>query len=155
MRFIITFLIFSLTLNTLSSQEEKNNESGAFLLQLSYGVHTPQGDLGDRFGLNFSTGASFEYMTSAKSNLTFGIEYNFYFGNRVFEDVLAPFRSELGFIYGNNQAIADIVLRERGFYAGISIAKLLPLSSNNKRSGIRIKIGTGLLQHKIRILVYL
>jgi hypothetical protein len=39
----------------------------------------------------------------------------------------------------------------RGFYAGLHIGKLFSIGLSNPRSGIRLGLGAGLLQHKIRI----
>jgi hypothetical protein len=60
-------------------------------------------------------------------------------------------RTEAGDIIGNDRNPADIQLRERGYYFGLRVGKLIGLSENNKRSGLRINLGAGLLQHRIRI----
>ena len=44
-----------------------------------------------------------------------------------------------------------ILLRERGLHINGHIGKIFPLSDKNRRSGIRVTVGAGFLQHKVRI----
>lgn len=133
-----------------SAQETPANTGGALLVPLSYAYQLPGADLSDRFGGNFSLGGGLEYLT-AKQHWFFGLQGQFLFGSTVKPDVLAELRTPEGYIYGNNKSVADIQLRERGFYAGAHIGKLVPLSAANPRSALRLSFGAGLLQHKIRI----
>ena len=131
-------------------QAKSQNTGPALLVGFSYGGHQAGGDLDERFGGNFSPGLLVDYIT-AKSNWIFSVQGTFQFGPEVKQDVLANLRTEEGFIIANDRSIADIQLRERGFYLGASIGKLIGLSSKNSRSGVRIDLGIGLLQHQIRI----
>lgn len=126
------------------------NKGNAVLVKLSYAAHMPGGDLETRFGNNFSFGAGADLIT-AKGNWLFGFDYAYLFGGNVKEDALASLRTPEGAIIGNNRGYADITLRERGFYAGAHIGKLIGIGLPNPRSGIRVTVGAGLLQHKIRI----
>ncbi|MBK6932322.1 MAG: hypothetical protein IPH12_16270 [Saprospirales bacterium] len=78
-----------------------------------------------------------------------GLEGHYIFGGKVKDDPLAILRTPEGDIIGNNQLVADIALRERGYYFGGMIGKLFTFSE--KRSGIRLSLGAGWLQHRIRI----
>ena len=100
------------------------NKGNAVLVKLSYAAHMPGGDLETRFGNNFSFGAGADLIT-AKGNWLFGFDYAYLFGGNVKEDVLASLRTPEGAIIGNNRGYADITLRERGFYAGAHIGKLI------------------------------
>lgn len=126
------------------------NMDNALLLNISYAFQTPGGDLRDRFGSNFDAGLGLEWMT-AKGNWIIGIDGGFLFGSNVKTDVLAGLRTAEGFIIGTDRAYADIQLRERGFHGTLLLGKLFSLSDVNKRSGIRVTLGGGFLQHKIRI----
>jgi len=123
-------------------------------LNFTYGFHTPGGDLSNRFGTNFSLGGGLDFITE-KKNFIFGLKGNNLFGNTVKEDVLFSLRDSDGFILGSvgagQAAYAEVFLRERGFYAGGHVGKLFALSNKNKRAGIRLTLGAGLLQHKVRI----
>ncbi len=132
------------------AQSAPANTGNALLLPLNYAFQLPGADMAERFGGNFSLGGGLEYLT-AKQNWFIGLQGQFLFGSTVKTDVLAELRTPEGFIYGNNKSVADIQLRERGFYAGVHIGKLLPLSAANPRSALRLSFGAGLLQHKIRI----
>lgn len=149
----IILLFLLLTAFNCFAQQRKNTYT-ALLFQLSYGGHIPAGDLADRFGANFSIGGGIDLLTE-KGNWILGIKGNNLFGKTVKEDVLAMIRDRDGFIIGNSTAgigeYALVVLRQRGLYMGGHLGKIFSLSKNNTRSGIRVTIGLGLLQHKIRL----
>ncbi len=149
MRFILCFLFLSLRVAAFAQSSELNKGNG-LLVHISYGAQLPAGDLSDRFGISTSIGGGLDFITD-KNNLLVGIEGSYQFGDNVKEDVLAGLRTPDGFIIGNDRSYADIQLRQRGFYIGGLIGKLFTLSKNNYRSGIRLTLGAGLLQHKIRI----
>lgn len=148
----IIFLLSLIFGSALKGQEDPyaQNKGQVLMPYISYAVHSPGADLSERFGTNFSLGAGLEWMT-AKSNWIIGLNGNFLFGSRVKMDVLAPLRTDAGFIIGNNRLPADIQLRERGWLLHATFGKHLPLSASNPRSGLRLTISPGLLQHHIRI----
>ena len=131
-------------------QTSSLNTGNAWMGEVSYGFQVPSGDLSARFGSNFSLGAGIQWM-SKESNWLIGVQGQFLFGQQVNEDVLSPLRTAEGFLIGNDRTPADIQLRERGGYLGLQIGKLFSLDQNNPRSGLRISLGGGLLQHRIRI----
>lgn len=142
-------LIFVLSLATCQLQaQEKATESGAMLYSLGYAFQLPGADMADRFGSNFSLSLQAEYLT--KKDWGLRLEGGFIFGNLVKEDVLASIRTAQGNIIGNDRALADIQLRERGLYLGLGLSKLVRFSSAS-RSGLLISGASGFLQHKIRI----
>ncbi len=130
-------------------QQEKATPPSALLFHVSYAFQLPGGDLADRFGSSFSLGGGLEYLFP--SNWIAGISGQYFFGSEVKTDVLASLRTPEGFIYGNDKSVADIQLRQRGFYAGALLGRLIPLSRTNPRAGLRLTLGGGLLQHRIRI----
>lgn len=127
---------------------ERSNSGKAILLNFGYAPQVPLGDLDDRFGLNFAAEVSADYIT--ENNWTIGLQWLYLFGSNVEEDVLAGLRTESGDIIGNDRSPADIQLRQRGAYYGLRVGKLIGLFEDNPRSGIRINLGVGLLQHRIR-----
>lgn len=136
--------------NGLQGQSWGRSNSGkAILLNFGYAPQIPLGDLDDRFGLNFAAEVSADYIT--ENNWLIGVQGLFLFGNNVEEDVLAGLRTEAGDIIGNDRSPADIQLRQRGAYYGLRVGRLIGLFEDNPRSGIRINLGVGLLQHRIRI----
>lgn len=142
---LLSFFLFC-----ISFQSFGQNNGGALLLTVSYGNQFPQKDMLARFGNNLSVGLNLEYLTE-KQNFIFGIQSSLIFGNLVKENVLSSLENENGIIYNNNFSNATIDLRERGSYNGAYVGKLFGLLKENKRSGIRIQLGVGLLQHKVRI----
>lgn len=150
MRRYVFFLWFMAVTAFLGAQEDARNTGSALLLRFSYAFQMPGGDLAQRFGNNFNLGLGMDYLTSDRSYLL-GAEFEFLFGNQVKTDVLSALRTAEGFIIGNDRNIADVQLRERGLYAGAVLGKIIPLSTVNPRSGLRVALGAGWLQHNIRI----
>lgn len=132
------------------SQDERENLGNLIALNFQFGAGIPGGDLSDRFGTTLSAGAGIDFITE-KKNFILGLKGDFHFGNRVNDNILGGLAPE-GFIFGNAFASANELRRaQRGFYLGGHIGKIFPLSSVNTRSGLRVTLGAGLLQHKIRL----
>ncbi len=128
----------------------RRNVGNALMLQLGYGAHLPGGDLATRFGNSFSPEIGLAYLLE-NGNWIVGLNWQYYFGSTVKEDVLQGLRTAEGIIIGNDRAPAEIGLRQRGFYLGGQLGKVITLSPVNPRSGLRLQFGAGLLQHKIRV----
>ena len=103
----------------------------------------------DRFGLNFDIGLGAEMILP--NNWIFGLAGGIIFGNRVNEDVVRNLRTSFNQIIGSNTGLAAVSLRERGFHSEVRVGKLIPVIENNKKSGLRLVLGLGFLQHKIRV----
>lgn len=117
----------------------------------SFGAQMPSGDLAARFGSNLAVGIGIEY-AKIPSGWVFDIESSYIFGNTVNEDVLKSMRTTDGNIISDLNTYADVSLRERGLYTGVSVGKILKLHDNGNRfGGIRLTVGGGWLYHKIRI----
>ncbi|MBK8492769.1 MAG: hypothetical protein IPL49_18270 [Saprospirales bacterium] len=148
--YLFLFLLASIPAALVAQKPVYTSNEGTILgYQLSYGFQIPGGDLQERFGANFSIGTGLQLFLP--SNWMIELEGQFLFGNKVKPDVLAPLRSPEGYIIGNDGGPADVLLRERGLWMGASMGKLIPLLAGNPRSGLRLSIGAGILQHKIRI----
>lgn len=146
------FLSLFLTFGQLQGQssERRVNRGSLLAFQLSFAYDLSMGDLKTRFGNDISLGTASEWITE-KGNWIYGAKLNYFSGNTVKLDVLANLRTPEGAIVGNDRSYADIQLRERGFYTGVVLGKLFLLPGVEKRSGIRLTLSAGLLQHKIRI----
>lgn len=150
MRTLSAIIFFWIGLVGATAQDGARNKGNAALFHISYAFQLPAGDLSERYGSNTNVGIAAEWMTD-KTNLIFGLESGYIFGNQVKTDVLAGLRTAEGFIVGNDKGIADIPLKQRGYYIGGMAGKLFPMSAKETRSGLRLTLGAGLLQHKIRI----
>lgn len=127
--------------------DEERNKGKAILAHVLLGFHLPAGDMADRFGNDLSFGSAVEYLTA--NNFLLGLEGHYFFGATVKEDPLKLLRTPEGDIIGSDLTVASVVLRERGFYIGGMVGKLFAF--NEKRSGLRLTLGAGVLRHKIRV----
>jgi hypothetical protein len=132
----------------LPAQSDLNRES-AVTFGLAYGYQIPGADLADRFGSNFYLSTQVGFLN--KKNWELSLDGGLLFGNKVKEDVLQTIRTVEGNIIGNDRNLADIQLKQRGYYLGVGLAKTLVLSESYPRSGLKVGLGTGFIQHKIRI----
>jgi hypothetical protein len=151
----ISLLVLSTVLHTKSAKAQilKNDpfpSKQGHLVSAQFQVTSPAGDLADRFGVNQSIGIDWKFKT--KTNLTFGIEYNWMFGNNVKELVM------LDSLIGNSGEIIDkdgvfsvIRINQRGHNGFIKVGKIFPLGAN-KNSGILVDLGFGFLVHKMDVM---
>jgi hypothetical protein len=147
----LSFLMLLCTVATPTlAQEGAKNQGNAIIFQISYAFQSPSLMLKNRYGDNNNVGIGTEFMLD-KSNIILGWQSGYLFGQTVKTDVIAGLRTAEGLIIGNDRGIADIQLYQRGYYVGAMAGKLFPVSSKEPRSGWRITLGSGLLQHKIRI----
>lgn len=128
----------------------ERNADPAILINMGYGRQFTAGDLNDRFGNDWAIEASVDYLAK-NSSWSFGVMGQYMFGSLVKQDVLAPLRTRNGFIIGNQRDPADVQLRMRAYFGGLRVGKIIPLSQDNPRSGIKIALGAGWLEHWIRI----
>jgi hypothetical protein len=119
-------------------------------LEFSYGFQWPMADMQERFGANNNINLAFQ-SAWMDSKLLAGAELLYFFGNTVKEDVVASLRSFDGHIVGIDGTPGEVRLKERGFYTGISLAKVFAIGKSDRLTGIRFQVGGGLLQHKIRV----
>jgi len=148
----ILYFVILLIFTPFFSQGQEEREESFTGLGFSYGLDFPVGQLADRYGSNFNAQLSLDVF-SIGLNGVFGIEGGVLFGEGVNEDVLSPFRSENGRIPGNNGELADVFLRQRGTILGAYINKIIMPRAVNKRSGVSLGLGVGLIQRKIRFVV--
>ncbi len=121
-----------------------------FDLNYSYGV--PSGDLSTLYGNSLSVGTAIVYSTS-NNKWSFGISGNYLFGNKVKSDVITAFRTtHEGLIIGSDNLLAEAKLKERGYFTSVWLGRLIPIARTTTAiHGIKIKLGIGHLDHKIKI----
>jgi hypothetical protein len=153
MKKILLFFLLTYSFSTSYAQSESDEKVIHNLLtpHFQYMVAQPGGDLKDRFGLDMAPSLMLDFLT--KNDFLFGAEAQYFFGTKVKEDPLAKIRVPQGFLIGSNRELADVQLRERGFYSGIFFGKIFQLrpDSRDRVNGIRVTLGGGWLQHKIRL----
>jgi hypothetical protein len=150
MRCLTIIVLLSAFSLPAKAQDDAKNKGNAIIFQISYAFQYPSLMLKNRYGNNNNVGIGMEYILD-KSNIILGWQSGYLFGQTVKTDVIAGLRTAEGLIIGNDRGIADIQLYQRGYYVGAMVGKLFPMSTKEPRSGLRITLGSGLLQHKIRI----
>ena len=134
------------------AQVSRDNEGSVFTINIDYGFHLPAGDLVDRFGASNSVGGGIDFIS--KNNLIFGLQAYANFGNEVKQNPfasLAPDPLNDRLLPTANGEVTTVQLKQRGQYYGIHFGKLFGIMPNNPRSGIRLTLGGGYMQHKIRV----
>lgn len=119
-------------------------------ITVSYSFQLPQGDMAERFGWNNNLGLSAG--VKFKSNYMLGLEGSFLFGNNVKDaSMLRQVATSNGVIVDQEGVPAKLFLYERGYTIVAYAGKLIPIVGPNPNSGILLKLGAGVMRHKIRI----
>lgn len=127
---------------------DPHNDANALMMKLDYGVHQPVGEMANRFGTSFSFTGNVEYILS--NSLFVGLTFDVLFGNTVKEDVLSTIRASNSTILSENFSFADLFFRQRGSFVGVTLGKIFPINPTNNKTGIRIAISPGAMQHRVR-----
>lgn len=144
-------LLFFILLPHFIFGQIKDSSINMLQVSINYSFHAPGGHLAERFGFSSTIGAGLTY--KHKSNWLVGAEYSFLFGNSIRKDsvILDALKTRYDKIINKYGEYGSVVLYERGFYAGVHIGRLIPITKYNRNSGLLVNLGIGLLQHHIRI----
>jgi len=143
--------ICALVFTSVNAQEKPVFEAKqGYLLDISYSIQNPSGDLEKRFGYNSAIGVGGRY--KFESGWTLGFQYDWMFGNQVkevtmFDSILGP----TGEIIDQNGQYAVVRLNQRGHTLTLNGGRLFPVLKSNKNSGILVDVGFGFMWHRIDI----
>lgn len=147
-----TFIILIISILSFTVKAQVNvRDSIVFapLLDFTYALQFPGGDMADRFGTNNNLGGSF--LIKNRHNWIYGVSGGFVFGTDVKESsVIEALEDDNGGIVGTTGRYANIILQQRGFTAQAVVGKIFPWFGPNQNSGVMIMGGVGFIQHKIR-----
>jgi hypothetical protein len=150
-----SLLIAILAFHALAAQQSRepqysdsNNKGTAILLHFNLGSHIPLADMAKRYGADQSVGGGLERISDG--NFILGLEGHYMFSQKVKDDPLKNMRTAKGDIIGIDQGLARLSLRERGFYVGALVGKLLVFNEKS-RTGLRLTASAGWMQHWIRL----
>lgn len=150
--FCLAFCLHNLFAQPLGAEPDKAEQaSSATLITTDYAFVFPAADMSKRFGSFSMIGGSL--LRKTNTNLLWGLQGHFLFGNKLKEDSLAiNLVNSDGFITGTDGLPADVNFSMRGFLLTFKVGKIFALNpQKNPNSGIFILGGAGLLQHKIHI----
>ena len=145
----IFILLFGLG-STLFSQ--KSIRDSAIIIphiDLVYSYQLPAGDLVDRFGFFHTIGSAF-YVKDRKGFI-YGLDGQVQFGNQVKEIPITNLLTSNGRVINDDGNFANIKGSMRGFRITGQFGKVFKLLNPNPNSGLKVLIGAGFWQHRIRI----
>jgi len=150
MQIKLLFLFLLVPIYGFSQVSPKDSVINTPMINLSYALQFPGGDMAKRYGTNNNMGAHFWHKT--KKNILLGVEWNMIFGNKIKESgILDSLRTDNGNILDKNGEYSILRLFERGMQINLRFGKIFSFGWPNRNSGIMINAGLGYLQHKIKI----
>lgn len=149
----VVFLVICLLFVSEETFAQRNvRDSLVFTPHISfnYGLQLPAADMEERFGINSAVGLAFHFKT--KTNWMFGAEWSYLFGKKVNEEgLIQNLIVDDIYVVNNEGGLAKVLIQERGSITTLNVGKILPLRMSNVNSGILLKGGIGLMQHRIRL----
>lgn len=148
-----TFLFFTIAFlfaSVLRAQVSiKDSSIYTPMISASYGFYMPAGDMADRFGNNSTLQLNLDFKT--KYNWILGVNGGYFFGKKINESLFDSISTSSGAIINEDGEFADVRTYERGFTISGTLGRLITFKKPNPNSGIRVDLGFGFMQHKIRI----
>lgn len=114
------------------------------VIGMGYGYQNSLFDLDSRYG---GHGTLQLDLIFKKISWEYGLSFQYLFGNRVKEDVLARLRSPGGELIGEDHQLAQVDLRQRGTLAALYFGKTIPI---RKTGSLVLGFQPGWLVHWIR-----
>lgn len=119
-------------------------------IDVMYSYQIPNGDLANRFGNFHGIGLGFYF--KGKNNIEYGGGGTFLFGNKVRESsVYENLLTSSGNVLDRDGSPANILITLRGWQFRGSVGKVFSFGKPNPNSGVMLRVGMGMMQHKIRI----
>lgn len=147
---LVLFCLLYFKSNAQKSTNIKDTLINARLLSGAYTYQIPAADFAKRFGAGSSIECSFLFKFG--NNFLIGASGSFLFSGNIQEDtILDALKTTSGNFISSNGIYSSIVLNERGYIIQGKIGKIFPAFHSNPNSGIMTTLGSGFLQHKIKI----
>ena len=147
-----SFFIFFTIIQSAVAQDQQADQAreNAYFVWVGFSYDQPAEQLKDRFGASNAVGLAVEHLWGERQWFA-GVNGYYGFGIDVKEDVLAGIRTPEGGVIGNNNSVAEVLLRQRYWYTGLYGGKVLGFLGKDRRSGLRVALGAGIWQHWIRV----
>ena len=164
MKVRITTLLFLLIVTAAHGQDkdklfgvEAPKTRSGFILSGQGDFDIPAADMAKRFGVSYRVGPSVLYKTS--SNWIFGVKWDFILGSKIKQDSLMinitdKYSAKSGGLYefiNNSGERVGIPVYERGYAAGITAGKIIPINRLHPDNGLTLLTTVGFIQHKLDI----
>jgi hypothetical protein len=149
-KLFLALLLSTIVVKGFSQRNVTKDVISTPMVGLHYGAMLPFADMKDRYGFLNQIGTTAGYKD--KQNWVYGIEGNFYFGNRVKNDSLFNFmRDNLGNISEADGQFGIVEILSRGFNINAHVGKVIPILGTNPNSGLYVNFGVGYTLMKYRI----
>ena len=150
MKKISLLLILFANVSVFAQRDLKSESIFTPIFGLNYKANFSGGDMLKRWGYTNAIGADVQF--KLKSNLIFGIDGGFLFGDSFKEvSIFKNVFNSYGTITGQSGAPADVFFYMRGMNLNANIGYVFNKLGHNPNSGLWVSFGVGYLAHKIRI----
>ncbi len=138
------FVLTWISLISGSTWAQADSVTPRAIVSLGYGFGSPIDQLKNRYG---SFGMLHVATIYRSRKWEIGPSINYFFGSTVKEDVLSIYRTKEGDLIGSDHQLAQVDLRMRGIFMGITLKKLFKINPSNI---ICLGLQPGWLAHWIR-----
>ncbi len=147
---VLVFLVLLFPTKIWAQKSISDSAISVSHIDITYSFQLPGGDLASRFGYFHGIGGGFFY--KAKNNLEYGAEGVFIFGNQIRErTIIDNLLTSTSTILDRDGNAADLLVSLRGWQIRGSIGKVFSMGKPNDNSGLLVRIGVGMMQHKMRV----
>lgn len=151
MKQLAFLIIFIFSLQYSFAQKKESVAESISSVHAQYGLHFPAADMEKRYGVSQFAGIALSHKT--KTNWMFDLDFTYFFGGdvKIHDSLFKNIVNSSGTITDGNGEAAEVFTYERGYFLIANIYKILPVFAANKNSGLTIGLGSGFMQHKIRV----
>tara|TARA_B100000508_G_scaffold69636_1_gene54411 strand:- start:46412 stop:47182 length:771 start_codon:yes stop_codon:yes gene_type:complete len=145
------FILLMLGMVNSGSAQKSIRDSAIIIphIDLVYSFQLPAGDLVNRFGFYHTIGGAF-YVKDRKG-FVYGFDGQVQFGDQLKEDPITNFTTSNNQVINGDGNYATMKGSMRGFRFTGQFGKVFNILSPNPNSGLKVIVGAGFWQHRIRV----
>ena len=147
--FLVVLVIFTCG-SSFGQASIKDSSIALTSVGIQYSADFPAGEFANDYG--FMSGIGGDVFFKFRSNWSLGVDVRYRFGNTLKNsNLFGDYQADGGIIISNNGWPADVRLSSTGWDASLTVSKLFPWFGPNDNSGLNVRLGLGLLTHKVFI----
>ena len=149
-KYIVIIVLLANSVQTVFAQMSIKDSSIIIPhLDVVYSLQIPGGDLVNRFGFYHTIGGAF-YVKDRKGFI-YGFDGQYQFGDQVKENTVENLITSNGTILNGNGDYSAMRVFMRGYRFTGQFGKVFKVLAPNPNSGIKVLVGAGFWQHRIRV----